>query len=168
MENLDFKYDDTNLQKLFGELQPKQRIKAMRGAFRMAGNKVRKAVIDNLRESVNSNKTLEKGIKVMVWKKVAGFRVTVGNGKYKSRRYTGKNSKEVPVLRWLDTGTGVRKTKGSSRGFGLSKKGHSTGHLKRYGYMAKTKAQVASSVTGYIQESVIKSIKRTAKKYGCS
>lgn len=167
MKDLDFKYDDSNLQKLFKELEPKQRVKTLRAAFRIAGNKVRKAAVSNIRQSLNSNKELEKGVKVKVWKRYAGFRVTVGSGYYQSKRFSGQFARKVPVLRWADTGTDARKTKRKSALFGKGRKSHATGRVKRYGFMAKTLSQVESSVTGYIQDSVIMVVKRTAKKYGC-
>lgn len=170
----EFKYDDSNLQKLFKELEPKERIKSLRAVFRIAGNKVRKTTVAIIRQSVNSNKELEKGVKVRLWKEVAGFRVTVGSGKYHSKRFTGSSAREVPVLRWLDTGTddrstGGRKVKGFKRLFSRKgSKGHATGRLKRYAFMAKTKGQTESSVTTYVRDATVLIIKRLAKKYGCN
>lgn len=164
----EFKYDDSNLQKLFKELEPKERIKSLRAVFRIAGNKVRKTTVAIIRQSVNSNKELEKGVKVRLWKEVAGFRVTVGSGKYHSKRFTGSFAREVPVLRWLDTGTDARKTKRKFALFGKGRKSHATGRLKRYAFMAKTKQQTESSVTTYVRDATVLIIKRIAKKYGCS
>lgn len=163
----DFEYDDRNLQRMIDELDAKHRVKVLKGAFRIAGNKIKKTAIMNLRQSISSNKTLEKGVKVKVWKRTAGFRVTVGDGFYKSKRFTGYSAREVPVLRWLDTGTKGRKTKKKLRFFKGGKKSHSTGRLKSYGYMSRTLNQEESSVTAYLQDAVVKSVTRISKKYGC-
>lgn len=80
-------YDDRNLQQLFAELEPKRRLQAIKGGFRREANKVRKTAINNLRNSVRSNKDLEKGVRAIVFKRKAGFRVTVGTKK------AGKNGK---------------------------------------------------------------------------
>ena len=74
-------YDDRNLQQLFAELEPKRRLQAIKGGFRREANKVRKTAINNLRNSVRSNKDLEKGVRAIVFKRKAGFRVTVGTKK---------------------------------------------------------------------------------------
>ena len=42
-----FRYDDKNLQRLYGELDEKHRLKALRGAFRKEANRVRKEAINN-------------------------------------------------------------------------------------------------------------------------
>lgn len=121
-----FDYDDSNLIRMIDELDAKHRAKALKAALRIAGNKVKKTAIKNLRQSINSNKKLEKGVKVKVWKRTAGFRVTVGDGFYKSKRFTGSTAREVPVLRWLDTGTKGRKTKKKLRFFSGGRASHST------------------------------------------
>lgn len=74
-------YDDKNLQRLFAELEPKRRMQALKGGFRREANKVRKTAINNLRSSISSNKDLEKGVRAIVFKRAAGFRVTVGTKK---------------------------------------------------------------------------------------
>ena len=71
-------YDDKNLQRLFAELEPKRRVQALKGGFRREANQVRKTAINNLRSSINSSKDLEKGVRAIVFKRKAGFRVTVG------------------------------------------------------------------------------------------
>ena len=70
-------YDDRDLQRLFAELEPKRRVQALKGGFRREANQVRKTAINNLRSSINSSKDLEKGVRAIVFKRKAGFRVTV-------------------------------------------------------------------------------------------
>lgn len=80
-------YDDKNLQRLFAELEPKRRLQAIKGGFRKEANQVRKTAINNLRSSIQSNKDLEKGVRAILFKRKAGFRVTVGT------KRAGKNGK---------------------------------------------------------------------------
>ena len=83
----DIRYDDSNLQRLFSELAPKRRKQALKGAFRKAAKKVRSVAVQNLRSSMNSDRDLERGIRALIWKRKAGFRVTVGT------KRAGKNGK---------------------------------------------------------------------------
>lgn len=62
-------YDDTQLQKLFTEMDVKHRKRALKGAFRREANQVRRTAINNLRSSLHSNRDLEKGIRAIVFKK---------------------------------------------------------------------------------------------------
>ena len=165
-------YDDTQLQKLFTEMDVKHRKRALKGAFRREANQVRRTAINNLRSSLHSNRDLEKGIRAIVFKKAAGFRVTIGTKK--ANRKTGKGEKGMhinrqglkkPVLIWAEGGTEQRKTK--TRVFVRERRGHNTGRMKRYGFMRKTKTDVADKVTDDLHNEITKSIEKTASKYGC-
>ena len=45
---MEAQYDDSNLQRLFAELDPKQRLKALKAGFRREANQARKTAINNL------------------------------------------------------------------------------------------------------------------------
>ena len=78
----DFTYDDTRLRRMFESFGEKQRRTAMRGAFRAAASNVRAGAVKELRSSgLRSNRDVEKGIRVVVYKKALGFKVTVGTKK---------------------------------------------------------------------------------------
>lgn len=96
-------YDDTQLQKLFTEMDVKHRKRALKGAFRREANQVRRTAINNLRSSLHSNRNLEKGIRAIVFKKAAGFRVTIGTKK--ANRKTGKGEK-----RYAHQSSGTKET----------------------------------------------------------
>ena len=65
----DFTYDDTRLRRMFESLGEKQRRTAMRGAFRAAASNVRAGAVKELRSSgLRSNRDVEKGIRVVVYK----------------------------------------------------------------------------------------------------
>ena len=85
---------------MFESLGEKQRRTAMRGAFRAAASNVRAGAVKELRSSgLRSNRDVEKGIRVVVYKKALGFKVTVGTKKrrvnYGSK--TGRELTEAPL-----------------------------------------------------------------------
>lgn len=173
-------YDDSNLQRLFAEMESKVRTRTLKGAFRRAANKVRKTAVQNLRSKLNSSRELERGVRALVWKRKAGFRVTVGTkkankkgkgeaGYYISRKRRGKpGATGKPVLMWAELGTKQRTTKSKTRIFTRSRKGHNTGRMKRYGFMADTVNQLSAQIGQNLKNEIIENIKRTVKRYGCT
>lgn len=168
-------YDDKNLQRLFAELEPKRRMQALKGGFRREANKVRKTAINNLRSSISSNKDLEKGVRAIVFKQAAGFRVTVGtkkagkNGKGEAGFHNRQGLKK-PVLIWAEDGTAERETKpkqGTRRRASREREAHRTGKMRRYGFMAQTLNGVRETVTQDIRDMVTENVTKIAEKYGC-
>lgn len=171
-------YDDSQLDKLFAAMEPKQRASALRGAVGKAGRKVRNAAVQNLRASIKdhkANKILEKGIRMVRYKRAIGFRVTVGTGRskgqgfYQSKRFTGSKSREVPVLVWLENGTALRRNsrrKGWG-GWGAGAKGN-RGRIIAHRYMYTTRQQQASRTTAELHDAIREYVAKTAKKYGCT
>lgn len=169
-------YNDENLQRLFAELEPKRRLQAIKGGFRREANQVRKTAINNLRSSIQSNKDLEKGVRAIVFKRKAGFRVTVGtkragkNGKGEVGFHTNRQGLKKPVLIWAEEGTKERQTKpkkGTRRRAARLRASHRTGRMKRYGFMAQTLTSVRDTVTTNIHEMVAENVQKVAEKYGC-
>ena len=168
-------YDDSQLQKLFAELEPKRRAQAFRGAFKRAADSVRRTALSNLRSKIRTNKDLERGVRSIVYKKkAAGFRVTVGTkkankkGKREAGYHLNRQGLKKPVLIWAEDGTKSRKTKTETKIFRRSRKGHPTGRMKRYGFMAKTRNQTEGSITATLHDEIRASVARIAKKYGCT
>jgi hypothetical protein len=170
-------YDDSNLRQLFAELEPKRRTQALKGAFRREANQVRKTAINNLRSSgIKSSKDLEKGVRAVVFKRAAGFRVTIGtkragsNGKGEAGYHINRQGLKKPILIWAESGTEERQTKpkqGTRRRASRQRAQHSTGHMKRYGFMAQTLNDVKDTVTQNIHEMVIDNVQKVSEKYGC-
>lgn len=169
-------YDDSDLQRLFAELEPKRRMQAIKGGFRKEANQVRKTAINNLRGSIRSDKDLEKGVRTIVFKRKAGFRVTVGtkkagkNGKGEAGFHTNRRGYKKPILIWAEDGTQERRTKpkqGTRRRAGRMREAHRTGRMKRYGFMTQTLNSVRDSVTQNIHEMVTDNVIKVAAKYGC-
>ena len=171
-------YDDRNLQRMFAELDSKHRIKALKGAFRRQASKVRRTAVNNLRGSIRSQndpKGLESGVRGIVFKRKAGFRVTVGTKSANKKTvkgergfHTNRRGLKKPILIWAEEGTKDRHTKTSTKVFARSRKGHSTGRMKRYGFMRKTLNEMRGLITDSLRNEIIQSITRTAKKYGCT
>lgn len=167
-------YDDTDLQRLFAEMDAKQRLKALKGAFRREANQVRKTALNNLRGSIRTDRDLEQGVRAVVFKEKAGFRVTIGTKKASKAGgkeygfHKNRQGLKKPVLIWAEEGTEQRKTKTQTRIFRRARKGHNTGRMKRYGFMRKTRDEVKDTVTNSLHDEVTKNIEKIAKKYGCT
>lgn len=167
------KYEDANLQRLFAEMDAKQRLKALKGAFRKEANRVRKTALNNLRGSIRTDRNMEAGVRALVFKSTAGFRVTIGTKKSTKSGgkdygfHTNRQGLKKPILIWAEDGTKDRHTKTKTRIFTRARKGHATGSMKRYGFMRKTQAEVKDSVTDNLQKELINNVKKVAEKYGC-
>ena len=169
-------YDDRNLQRLFAEMDTKKRLKALKGAFRREANRVRKTAVNNLRGSILTDRDLERGVRAIVFKRKAGFRVTIGTkraGKKGGKEYgfhLNRQGLKKPVLIWAEEGTKWRKSKKPTR-YQVNGKwriGQERGFMKRYGFMRQTADDVRNTVTDSLHNEVINSITKEAKKYGCT
>lgn len=163
--------DDENLVKLFKALDPKQREKALKGALMRAGNLLLKEAQTNLKnKKINTDTGLPKGIRRLIYKKVLGFRVTVGTGKKGVRGgfHTNRFGKEKPVLLWAEGGTKKRFTTTLTRIFRRKRRGHSTGWMPRYGFMEKTRQEMSPQIEALLKKEINLNIQRIAKKYGCT
>lgn len=172
---MEITYDDSNLQKLFAELEPKRRVQALRGAFRKEGNALRKAAIANLRQSIRSDKEMEKGVRTIVFRKKGGFRVTVGTkaaskktGKGEAGYHVNRRGQKKPVLIWAELGTKRRSTKTRTKIFTRKRRSHNTGQMQAYAFMGKARDRMAPTVTENIRRAFVNNIQRLAKKYGCN
>lgn len=177
-------YDDSNLVKMFEALSPARRVKALKSAFRSAGGKVKERAFANLQASLKSTRskesarTLKKGIRVIVFKQKAGFRVTIGsrsaytNSKGKKVKELGmhvnRRGKHMPVLVWLEGGTAERYSRVTRRGGkrSLLKKGY-RGFVRATSFMHDTRSQMEGPITSEVRQAVIKTVTNTAKRYGC-
>lgn len=166
-QNID--YDDRQLQQLFAELEPKRRLQALKGGFRRAANQVRKVAVNNLRGSIRSDKDLEKGVRAVVFKRSAGFRITVGTSDDKGY-HTNRQGLKKPILIWAEEGTEERRTKskkGTRRRANRLRSSHRTGKMKRYGFMERTLSSTCETVTDDIRQLVEENVLKIAQKYGC-
>lgn len=147
---MSFQFDDTQFQHLYKELDPKRRMQALKKGFRREANRVKKVAIEKMRNKINSNRVLERGVRASVTTKKAGFKVTIGAAKSK------RNGK--PVLIWLEAGTVTRKTKRTYA---------NRGRIEPRRFMEETLNEVRPHVTDNIHREVINSVKEAAREYGC-
>lgn len=162
-------YDDSRLQRLFKALEPKQRISALKGGMRKEANRLKKVAISNLRSSgMRTDKKLEKGIRTKVYNKMSGFKVYVTTDKKGGGFHVNRFGQKKPVLIWAELGTNARRTKGNGGRRALRKRAaHSTGRMRRYGFMEKMLQTELSKVTNNVHNATRDWVLRTAKKYGC-
>lgn len=177
-------YTDHNLEQFWEELGPKRRVQAMRGTMRKEANYVRKTAVGNLRSSgLRTDADLERGVRQVVFKNTLGFRVTVGTKGRKTRKnpnaktygyHKNRRGQEKPILIWAEDGTKERHTK--HRGFlggrlraitNIGRRGY-RGRMPHYAFMAKTRRETATSVTGGFSDAFRETVAKIALKYGCT
>ena len=170
-------YDDENLMRLFEAIGEEGRRKALKSALTRAAGKLRRAAVKNLRNSglhgVASE--IEKGVRRSVYKGELGFRVTISPRKRDELDRLRQVSKEEKKLRkrrviafFAEGGTGERMTKDKTKFWVRKRRGHRTGSMPAFPFMEKTKTDAAPQIEQELKEEIVKSIKRIAKKYGCT
>ncbi len=170
------RYDDSNLRKLYAALSPANRKKALKGAFRKTGNSIKKVAISNLRASgLHHAELLSKGVRTVVFRREAGFRVTVASrkanksGKGERGMHTNRRGLKKPILIWAEAGTKWRRSNKATK-YPVGSKwrtGRTRGFMPRYGFMQKTKQQVEHKVDKELKDEIIVKMRQIAKKYGC-
>lgn len=171
------RYNDRKLRRLFAALDPTGRKKVIKGACRKVGNEVRKVAVNNLRASgLNHAEEMSEGVRAVVFKREAGFRVTVASrkankrGKGEKGMHRNRYGNKKPVLVWAEIGTRWRKSKKDTR-YSVGGKwvtGRTRGYMKRYGFISKTKGQVEHSVGHRLKDEIATKVTQIAKKYGCT
>lgn len=155
---------------VYKALDPKAHRKAMRSAMRREGGRLRKMAVAALKDSGIGSGTknkLAKGLRARVFpdRYGAGFMLTAkphGKRGYHRNRF----GREKPVLMWAEDGTALRNTRGKTRALVFRKKGHSTGRMGRYGFMARAEALAGDSVERNLFGEFQDSLDRAARKHG--
>lgn len=155
---------------VFQALDLKDQRKAMRGAIRREGNRLKKHAIIELQSSgigQGTKQRLSKGIRIRVYpdKFGAGFMLSVKPHK-KQGYHKNRQDKEKPVLMWAEDGTKYRKTKTKTKVFVRKRKGHVTWRMKRYGFMRKTDEQATRIVEQNLFSNFQKNLERATRKKG--
>lgn len=164
----------TDIKKPFADvykaLDPKAHRKAMRSAMRREGGRLRKMAVAALRDrklGQGTNADISKGIRARVFpdRYGAGFMLTAkphGKRGYHRNRF----GREKPVLMWAEDGTKQRSKRGRLKFLVFRKKGHSTGRMGRYGFMARAEALAGDSVERNLFGEFQDSLDRAARKQG--
>ena len=80
--------------------------------------------------------------------------------------HTNRYGFKKPVLMWAEEGTRQRRTKTQTKWFTRSRKGHSTGSMPAYGFLAKAQPEMFSAVERGLAPEVEKAVDKIAKKCG--
>ena len=133
---------------VFTALDLRAQRKALRGAMRREGNRLKKSATANLESSgigTGTKRRLAKGIIVRVYpeRMGAGFMVSVKPHRKKGY-HLNRQGKEKPVLMWAEEGTGQRKTRSQSKFFVRKRKGHATGRMKPYRFLSRAESNATS------------------------
>lgn len=169
---------------VFDALDLKTQRKALRGAMRKEATRVRKAV-----KSAITASDLGKGTRADVTKGVyqrvypakygAGFMVSVKTSGKTGKRgiHTNRAGKQKPVLMWAAEGTQMRRVgKRTGRKYSTSwtgkryatygRSGHSTGRMRKYGFMDKAEAQVEGSVEANLWAAFNANLDKAVRRIG--
>lgn len=162
---IEVRFNPADYAHLYTEMQPRQRMQALKGAFRRTSTKLRRATVEQLRaDGPRTNGRLEKCVRRVLLnakRGSAGFKVTLmgvrgrTTGFYRNRRGQLK-----PVLVFAEDGTAPRNTRKGKRAR------HSTGRLRRYGFLDKATKQLGPSIGDDVKNELKEQIKRIAAKYG--
>lgn len=166
---------------MFADLSPENRKKVIKRACRKVGNSVKKVAINNLKSSgLGHADELSNGVRAIVFKREAGFRVTVASkkankrGKGEKGMHKNRYGNKKPILVWAELGTKWRRVKTDDKiRFKADGKWHTNttrhrGFIKRYGFIAKTLGQVEHKVGDQLKDAIAIKLKQVAKKYGCT
>lgn len=162
-------YDDSNLQRLWGELDAKNRKKALKGALRKCANMVKKEAVKKAKGYYRKAKSdPSKGVLAKVYKERAvGFKVYVSPRSRKSM-HTNRQGLQKPVLFWGSLGTAERTTKGRRSLMKSRRKSKARrGRMPVYPFLKDADRSKGPEVTGMLRRSIVETVTKTAKKYGC-
>ena len=168
---------------VYKALDMKDQRKAMRSAMRREGNRIKKEAIANLSQSgigQGTKRSLSSGIYVRTYpdRFGLGFMVSVKPHGRRKGIHLNRQGKEKPVLMWAEDGTRMRNVgRRISSFFGKSRftgkkirqylrGGASRGKMGRYGFLAKTEAQVEGTTENNLFTTFQKNLERAAMKQG--
>lgn len=175
---------------VFEALDLKEQRKAMKGAMRREGNRVKRAAVANLSSSpggkggrplgAGTRQKVSRGIYVRTYPERygTGFMASVKpHGRIRGV-HQNRQGYLKPVLMWAEDGTrsrnvGRRKKSffSSSRWSGAKvrnykRSGHSTGYMRGYHFLEKTERETADGVENRIFDDFRKNIDKAARKRG--
>lgn len=153
------------------QLGGREHRRALRGPARKVGNKVRKVAVSNLHSSgLKVGPAADSNIRLQVYSRRLGFAVSVAaRGSKKQREavmYTNSRGLKKPVLMWAESGTAARRTKDRTKFFVRLRRGHSTGAMQAYGFLAAAERSGVGIVERDFLGEVEKSAMRVARKAG--
>ena len=168
---------------IYKALDMKDQRKAMRSAMRREGNRIKKEAVANLSSSgigSGTKRSLSSGIYVRTYpdRYGLGFMVSVKPHGRRKGIHLNRQGLEKPVLMWAEDGTRLRHVgrrissfMGKSRFTGKKVRqylrgGASRGKMGRYGFLAKTEAQVEGTTESNLFSALQKNVERAAMRQG--
>lgn len=168
---------------VYRALDMKVQRKAMRGAMRREGNRLKKAAVSNLAQSgigQGTRRSLSGGIYVRTYpgRYGLGFMVSVKPHGRRKGVHLNRQGLEKPVLMWAEDGTRMRHAgRRISSFFGRSRftgrkvrqylrGGASRGKMRRYAFLAKTEQQTGGSVEDNLFDTFRGNLEMEARKRG--
>lgn len=156
----DLRIDTNRLYGLLQAMTPKERLRHGRRALAAAARSLKREAEGNLMRNlahVRNPRSMRSTIWTKIYRGNSGFRVTVAGN---SHPYAARQ-RDLPLGRWLETGTGSRNTQGGKR------KGHRTGNLPELGFLGKAVEAYGPQIEGELESFLLAELTKTARKYGC-
>lgn len=169
-------YKGTEWTELAKQLTPRQIRNSVKRAYRREARKARDIAVGKLRTSglaVRGNAAdWEKGIREHIYSRGGGFLISVKarganrQGRGEKGMHRNRAGKTKPVLMWAEEGTQTRKTKTRTRIFTRKRKGHGTGRMPAYGFLAAAAPEMYRSVETGLFPEVETAVAKVAEKAG--
>lgn len=160
--------DMDRLERMLGQLTPRQREKGVRAGLRRAAGEWRKTARQQLRAAgLKANRKVDLGIRAAVYRRKLGFKLTIGTKKTytkkaRSKRETSDRRLDIVPL-WAEGGTVARRTARSIR-----RKSRPTGRMPQYEFMEATRRLLGESTARQIQTNVMRMVEKAVKDNGGS
>ena len=161
---------------LLRQMNTREIRKLLKQAYRREAKELRRMAVGSLGSSgmsvTGNSSDWDKGIRSYVYSRGGGFLVTVKprkagrNGKGEKGMHVNRYGKAKPVLLWAEDGTKARRTRGSRSGLFGRKKGHSTGTMPGFHFLARVEPQMKEHVEENLAKEVESATYRVAKKCG--
>lgn len=171
---------------VYRALDLRQQRKAMKGAMRREGNRLKRQATASLSASGISQgsggRALSRGIYTRVYpdRYGLGFMVSVKPHRGNNRKgiHINRHGRMKPVLMWAEDGTRPRRAGRRLSSFSSLSKisgkkvrnyirgGHSTGRMKRYAFMAKAENQQGQAVESSLFATFQQNLDKAARKLG--
>lgn len=172
----DNNYTGEDWVRLAKEMTPRMIRNSVKRAYRAVGKKAREIAVSSLNSSglsvLGNASDWKKGVRLHIYSKGGGFLVSVrgkaanksgkGERSMHKNRFYGKTKRALPILQWAEEGTRERKTKTKGR----QRKAHSTGHMRKYGFLESASGRMYTAVENGLQGEVEQAVYKVAAKNG--
>lgn len=164
-------FDASRFEAMYGQLTERRRIQALKATYWRLGTMLRAEAVRLLRQGMGSSRELEKGVRLLVFKKKAGFRCTVGTRIKRDKKtkriirtwgyHTNRRGLEKPVLIWAEEGTDERYQKERAGG-------RYTGRMPALEFLARARDNMSGTINDRVRDELMTATARIARRYGCT